>query len=188
MSTSAQRFLTMAYLRSGTSEQRAAARMLDALELDSLVTAREWALAGTIPIDLAVDGSDLDVLIRADDPAAAREELRARFRNRPGFASWPHSREADTWCLSFDAEGVPVEFFVQDVPVAEQRAFRHMVAEAALLEAHGPWLRERVRELKRAGIKTEPAFVQALGLELGKDGDPYLALLDAQVVEAALRV
>lgn len=183
----AQRFLATDYLRTGNAQQQAAAHTLDALDLHSLVTARDWVLAGTIPIDIAIDGSDLDVLVWADDPAATRDELTERFGMCPGFASWPHGREANTWCVSFDGDGAPVEFFIQNVPVAEQRAFRHMVAEAALLEAHGVWLRERVLELKRAGIKTEPAFAQALGLELGEDGDPYLALLDTQVLEAALR-
>lgn len=56
----------------------------------------------------------------------------------------------------------------------QQGAFRHLVAEFALLQRYGDDLRKRIRALKVGGMKTEPAFAHALGL----DGDPYVALLD----------
>lgn len=97
--------------------------------------------------------------------------------DRPDFACWPHSTERNAWCVAFRAEAYPVEFFVQDVPLREQRAFRHLVAEYLLLERHGMALRQQVREFKEFGVKTEPAFAQALGLP----GDPYLALLKPEL-------
>jgi ribosomal protein S18 acetylase RimI-like enzyme len=48
-----------------------------------------------------------------------------------------------------------------------------MVIEGQLLVLGGQALRARVHELKRGGMKTEPAFAHALGLT----GDPYAALL-----------
>jgi hypothetical protein len=66
-----------------------------------------------------------------------------------------------------------LEIFAQNVPTQEQNAFRHMLAEARLLNIFGEELRTEVRLLKARGIKTEPAFAKVLGI----DGDPYTELL-----------
>jgi hypothetical protein len=66
-----------------------------------------------------------------------------------------------------------VEVFGQALPATQQYAFRHLVVEAAILEAGGePW-RTAVRQLKQRGLKTEPAFAQLLYLP----GEPYEDLL-----------
>lgn len=51
-----------------------------------------------------------------------------------------------------------------------------MLIEYNLLKTYGDPFRERIIQLKKQGIKTEPAFAQLLGLK----GDPYLALLDLE--------
>lgn len=168
------RFLGDGYLREGSPRQRMAAATLDELEIDSLAGIAEWALAGTVPLNIDLPESDLDILIHAADPAAVRDVLTARFSHLPGFIAWAHSGEAGAWCLAFDTEHYPVEFFIQDMPLRRQRAFRHLVIEYVLLDRHGEDFRRRIRELKASGLKTEPAFAAALGLE----GDPYAALLE----------
>ncbi|GAA1182181.1 DUF4269 domain-containing protein [Nesterenkonia xinjiangensis] len=160
----------------------AATVLLDTLGLDDLDGVHEWALAGTLPIGVDVEGSDLDVLIHAEDIDAVHQAMRGRFAHRAGFATWRHSRE-DAWCAAFEEEGFLVELFIQAMPVAQQRAHRHMLAERRLLRAHGTPLRDQVRALKSQGIKTEPAFARALGIP----GDPYTALLDDDVVTAWCR-
>jgi ribosomal protein S18 acetylase RimI-like enzyme len=74
---------------------------------------------------------------------------------------------------AFELAGLAVEIFGQALPVTAQRGFRHMVIEGQLLAIGGAALAARIRDLKRAGTRTEPAFAQLLGL----DGDPYEALL-----------
>ncbi len=66
-----------------------------------------------------------------------------------------------------------VEVFAQALPVVAQHGFRHMVIEGRLLVIGGDALRQRVVALKRAGMKTEPAFARILELP----GDPYEAVL-----------
>ena len=66
-----------------------------------------------------------------------------------------------------------IEIFGQAIAVTEQQAFRHMLAEHFLLKKYGEPLRKEVIELKKAGLKTEPAFAKALMLE----GNPYQSLL-----------
>lgn len=173
-----ERLLDTAYLRSGNPRQRLAADTLDSLALDAIPGIQAWALAGTVPLDVDLPDSDLDILVCADNPAAAREELVARFSQMPGFSAWAHGREHDAWCVAFDHRNYPVEFFIQNTPLRWQRAFRHLLAEYLLLDRHGEDLRRRIHGLKASGVKTEPAFAQALGL----DGDPYLALLEPTVM------
>lgn len=48
-----------------------------------------------------------------------------------------------------------------------------MVAEWKILAEKGDSFKQKILELKRSGIKTEPAFAQMLGLK----GDPYQAVL-----------
>lgn len=48
-----------------------------------------------------------------------------------------------------------------------------MLVEYKLLQQHGEDFRQQVVALKKAGIKTEPAFAKLLQLP----GDPYEALL-----------
>ncbi|GAB3190993.1 DUF4269 domain-containing protein [Nesterenkonia suensis] len=159
-----------------------AQRLVDGLGLDGIAGVEDWALAGTLPIGVDIEGSDLDVLIHAHDIDIVYERLHDRFADELGFSAWRHSREA-AWCVAFRRAGHLVELFVQALPVAQHRAHRHMVAERRLLEAHGERLRDRVRGLKSHGMKTEPAFAQALGIS----GDPYAALLDDDVVSAWCR-
>lgn len=134
----------------------------------------EWVLAGTVPLNVDLPGSDLDVLVHAVNAEAVRDELYVWFSEMPRFKVWEHSTELGAWCVAFDTQQYPVEFFIQAVPLRQQRALRHLVAEHLLLQRHGEDLRQQIKVLKASGLKTEPAFAKALGLS----GDPYLALLD----------
>jgi len=78
-----------------------------------------------------------------------------------------------------------IEVFMQPKPVEEQQAFRHLVAEARLLEccAEHEQVRAALRAMKERGMKTEPAFAAYFRLaDYGFDADPYQALL--QVYDA----
>ncbi|WP_168198715.1 DUF4269 domain-containing protein [Nesterenkonia sp. NBAIMH1] len=169
-----RQLLTSDYLRKGNSRQQRAARTLDQLPLDSMPQVEEWALAGTVPLDIDLPNSDLDILISTSQPAKVRDDLTTCFSHRSDFSSWAHGREAGAWCAAFTMGTYPIEFFIQPTPVRKQRAFRHLVAEYVLLTRHGEEFREQIRQLKSSGMKTEPAFAAVLGLR----GDPYLALLE----------
>lgn len=137
---------------------------------------RAWnpVIAGTIPLDIDTDASDVDVLCEVHDPDTfvRRAMELVRF---PGF-SLLRKQDTDPPAIvcRFIAEGLPVEIFAQPTPVTEQRAYRHMIAEKRLLEAAGPDAATEIRRLKTLGIKTEPAFTELFALA----GDPYLTLLE----------
>lgn len=69
-------------------------------------------------------------------------------------------------------EGFPIEIFGQNKPTTQQNAYLHMVAEYKILQEKGEKFKQKIIELKKQGIKTEPAFGMLLGLE-----NPYEDLL-----------
>lgn len=174
-----ERLLGTEYLHRGNPRQQQAAAVLETLEIEELPGLSQWALAGTIPLEVDLPESDLDVLVDTQDVTGARDALTARFREHPHFAAWAHSAEEEAWCVTFESGGFLIEFFLQNRPLAKQRAFRHLVAEYALLQRHGEDFRREIHRLKESGLKTEPAFARALNL----DGDPYLALLEPTLLD-----
>jgi len=168
------RFDTLAYLQTGTERQRRAYAVLTAHGVFDHLAAYQPILAGTIPLDIDIAGSDLDILCYCPQPESFREELVRQFGRCTGFVVREKQvRDRQTVIANFFLDEFPVELFGQNRPVREQEAYRHLITEEALLVKYGEPLRREVRLLKQQGIKTEPAFAQALGLP----GDPYEALL-----------
>jgi hypothetical protein len=167
------KFLTLDYLTLGTSQQQEVYQLLIKSELMCILTAYHPVLAGTVPLDINIQGSDLDIICEFDDRQQFKELLISHFANHPNFQISEllvHGRE--TIIANFYVEGWEIEVFGQAVPVVKQAAYRHLLAEYNLLRQHGDWLKEEVIKLKKNGYKTEPAFAKALGLS----GDPYEAL------------
>lgn len=158
----------------GTPRQRAAHAVLADLDVFTTLAAFHPELAGTLPLPIHTDASDLDILCEVHDPAAF---LRAAsvYAAMPAYAA-----------ESLDVRGVPstlvrwragdfdLELFGQPVPVEQQHGLRHLRLEARILELAGPAAVAAITAMKLAGVKTEPAFARYLGLTAP---DPYLALL-----------
>lgn len=140
-------------------------------------------LAGTFPLGLDVGSSDADVLC-SYAPSTFWPVARAAFSRRPGFSLHPtfqHGRAGAICRLR--AGGLAIEIFAQAGPVTGQRGYRHLAVEHRLLSLGGVALRGAVMELRRTGLKAEPAFAMLLALP----GDPYEAMLNLSFVpDAAL--
>lgn len=138
-------------------------------------------VAGTLPLGIDVPGSDVDILCHAPDPDAFKAAVTRAFGACAGFAvrEWSDDR---TVIAGFHAHGWAFELFGSPLPAAEQAGWRHFVVERRLLDLGGADFREAVMALRRAGAKTEPAFVQVLGLT----GDPYLRLYELYDAEDAV--
>lgn len=174
----------LSYLLEGTRRQRDAYRTLQTLDLFHTLQDYTPILVGTIPLDIDTEQSDLDILCEAHDLNRFQQDVTTAFGRQPRFrvlATWKDQLPA--LVAGFTAEGFPVEIFAQPRPVTDQNGYRHLVVEARLLALGGEEARVRIRELKRAGLKTEPAFARYFQL----DGDPYQTLLHlAQLSEAEL--
>lgn len=130
-------------------------------------------LCGTIPLDIDVENSDLDIVLEVRDFPAFRQEAERRYGELETYKyEEMQVRGMPSLTVSFRFGEFCVELFGQAQPYDRQYAYRHMLIEHALLEEFPHW-REAVRDWKLRGWKTEPAFAQLLHLQ----GDPYEELL-----------
>jgi hypothetical protein len=134
-------------------------------------------VVGTLPLAIDTPESDIDILCNAPDLAAFSEFSDRVFGHFDGYSL--HQRPATKHVTSalivrFDCDGLPVEIFATSCPTRTQFGFIHMLVEARILSVMGDEFAGQIREMKKAGIKTEPAFAKLLGLS----GDPYVALAD----------
>lgn len=126
-------------------------------------------IAGTLPLGISVASSDIDILCCASDPNEVGEviwQLKDSF-NSLSIRRWISAKRP--LIAAFTFADWPIEVFASPVPVDQQAAWLHFVAERRLLTIGGEALRDRVLALRNSGLKTEPAFAKALGLQ----GDPY---------------
>jgi hypothetical protein len=167
-------FQNPTYLTRGTARQRRAYRALQSLGVFRILRAYTPVLAGTIPLNIDIPGSDLDIICAARDLDAFTRDVTAAFGARPGFRiEHVTIKGVASVIANFDHAGFPIEIFGQPRPVTEQNAYRHLVVEARLLKIGGERARRAIRKMKNAGLKTEPAFARYFGIA----GDPYEELL-----------
>lgn len=179
------RWDTIDYLARGTPRQRAAHSALEAAGVMQGLAPWGPLLAGTIPLGIDVEGSDLDILCEVYQFGPFLAQLQERFGHLPGYeARQKEIGSLPTVVARFHSSAFLVEVFAQPRPVAAQNGYRHMLIEARLLKLAGPGAAAAVHELKARGMKTEPAFARYFGLS----GDPYQALLDlAEAGEETIR-
>ncbi|MFM9328747.1 DUF4269 domain-containing protein [Paenibacillus mesotrionivorans] len=178
MSSREQDFLAgIDYLIEGNPWQQEVYRALCRLGVMEVLGPYQPVLVGTVPLDVDIPGSDLDVVCHVEQER--REVFEALLKGTFGSCEDFEyaAREVDGLLRQvgrFRYEGWVVEIFGQPLPVEEQNGYRHMVVEHRLLELLDDKGREAIRSLKLQGFKTEPAFARLLRLE----GDPYKELRD----------
>ncbi|SDC53985.1 DUF4269 domain-containing protein [Pedobacter soli] len=165
-------FLHISYLQSGNEKQQKAYQVLTEHQILEKLAAFTPVLAGTIPINIDIESSDLDIICYVQDKTVFAKTLTNLFQNEKGFKITENPRFQSVKTNFFMA-GFEFEIFGQAIPATQQNAFRHMLIEHQILLEKGEVFRQEIIRLKNKGIKTEPAFAQLLGLK----GDPYEALL-----------
>ena len=165
------------YLRRGNDKQKRAYEVLTKNKIITSLKDFDPILVGTIPINIDLENSDLDIVCHFfdRDRNSFKKLLMEKFGNSEKFKIWENTaQESLKIVANFFIDGFEIEIFGQNIPTNEQRGYRHMLIEYKLLEGGGDKFRKRIIELKEKGYKTEPAFAYELGLE----GDPYEALLE----------
>ncbi|MTG98235.1 MULTISPECIES: DUF4269 domain-containing protein [Myroides] len=167
-------FKNLAYLKSGTVQQQEIYRLLTEYRIMDKLQGYNPVLIGTFPIDIAVEGSDLDICCQAKDLDAFLDDIDQRFKEYDFYQSCSCLiGGVETVVANLQIQGYPIELFAQNRPVEQQNGYQHMIVEYKILLEKGALFKQKVIALKKAGMKTEPAFAKLLNLS----GDPYLALL-----------
>ena len=164
----------ISYLRQGGVRKQQAYRALTSLGIFEILARFDPVLVGTIPIDLDLPNSDLDIICEVHDLDDFEQVLRAHYAREAGFEIVQKQKwDMPVVVCDFEHGGFPIQVFGQGKVVKQQRAYRHMLIEARLLAIAGDEARAAIRTLKASGLKTEPAFGRYFDLS----GDPYLRLL-----------
>lgn len=167
-------FDTIEYLQEGTQRQREAYRVLTEHQVLSKLELFAPILVGTIPINIDIDTSDLDIICHWTHNQLFTTVVIDAFGGEKGFSlRKSFVSEHEVVVANFEIGGFEIEIFGQNMPTKQQMAYRHMLIEYQLLTERGEMFRQEVIALKQKGHKTEPAF----GILLGLQGNPYVELL-----------
>lgn len=165
----------ISYLNSGSAIQKRAFKSLHELQIFELLAEYSPILTGTIPIGISIDSSDLDITCRFMNADKFEKKLESLFGEQKEFKIQKKEKNG-YWIVvaSFTYQNFPFEIFGSLFPATDQNSYRHMLIEHRILQLLGEDFKQKVIQLKKEGLKTEPAFAKLFKF----DGDPYLKLLD----------
>ncbi|TJZ53816.1 DUF4269 domain-containing protein [Sphingobacterium olei] len=168
------------YLQYGNNRQRQAYSTLTNNKVMLKLEHFDPILVGTIPINIDIENSDLDIICCFTNKQEFQKSLITNFSDERNFTIG-EQQSIDTLAIvaNFVVDNFEIEIFGQSIPTKQQFAYRHLIVEHNLLNKHGEKFRQEIIKLKRQGHKTEPAF----GLALGLTGDPYTELLKFEATD-----
>lgn len=171
-------FSTIDYLKTGNLKQIKAYETLRQIKVLELLSEFDPILVGTIPINIVIENSDLDIICYWKNKADFISKISSSFENQNGFTIRETIiNQNESIIANFKITDFEIELFGQNIPTKEQNGYKHLIIEHKILEAKGENFRLEIIKLKQNGYKTEPAFGKLLGLKT----DPYLELLEYQI-------
>lgn len=171
-------FGNIEYLKTGNPKQIRVYETLKQNKVMKVLSEFDPILAGTIPINIDIENSDLDIICYWRNKAEFAFKISSSFENKTEFKI----RETiidqrESVIANFKIDDFEIEIFGQNIPSKNQNAYKHMIVEHEILESKGEKFRLEIIKLKQNGYKTEPAFGELLGLKT----NPYLELLEYKV-------
>jgi hypothetical protein len=167
-------FKNIEYLKNGKQKQIQAFDILTQNKILFNLAEFNPILVGTIPINIDIENSDLDIICYWKNKKDFTEKLHSLFGKENKFTI----RESiidneESIIANFKIDGFEIEVFGQNIPTKNQNGYKHMLIEYKILQFKGEFFRLEIIKLKQNGYKTEPAFAFLLGLK----GNPYKELL-----------
>ncbi|EQC47900.1 DUF4269 domain-containing protein [Bacteriovorax sp. Seq25_V] len=164
-------------LKYGTKKQRLAYEVLRTSNIYEILAPYSPFLAGTIPLDIDVENSDLDIICEVHDFDKINKALKKSFGSATNFKTYTiNVRGIETYLCNFRLNGFEFEIFCQGIPVLNQYAVIHYLVEKRILAIFGSRVKNEIRKYKNLGIKTELAFAKYFNIQ----GDPYDELAKLQ--------
>lgn len=165
-------FTKLDYLKIGNERQRIIYEVLTKYKIFDILKNYSPILAGTIPIEIDIEESDLDIICEVKDKVEFEKFLIQAFKDFDlNIEIFKINNEKSLVC-NFKLEEFSIEIFGQNKPTTQQNAYLHMIAEYKILQEKGEKFKQKIIDLKKQGMKTEPAFGMLLHLE-----NPYEDLL-----------
>lgn len=170
-------FTKIDYLKNGNERQKRAYEVLTRYQIFEKLKNYSPILAGTIPIEIDIEESDLDIICEVDlnfeedflEEVSFKKIIPAETEVTVENIMIENEKAI---VMNFRLEEFSIEIFGQNRPVTKQNAYLHMIAEYKILQEKGENFKQKIIKLKKQGIKTEPAFGILLNLE-----NPYEDLL-----------
>lgn len=171
-------FLDITYLKNGNELQQNVYHLLKTHRVLEILNEYQPIVVGTIPIEINIENSDIDIVGEAIDFDKAESYLIEQFSTYTDFKiNQQISNNKACLTCNFFIESFEIEIYLEHKKPTEQNAYRHMLIEAQVLEKFGKEFKNNIIQLKKNGYKTEPAFAKLLHLQ----GDPYAALLEYKI-------
>jgi len=172
----------LTYLLDMGEVQKSAYVTLKDLDIFSVLKDYDPVLVGTIPLDINIEGSDLDIVCHVKDLGGFESLVKRAYGHLNSYTSnTVQGRNGDVCVINFYTDNFEIELYAQNVPSSLQNAYRHMDIEYRVLELASDTFKVEVVSCKSSGLKTEPTFAKLLNLS----GDPYQALLDIETLETS---
>jgi len=167
-------FKNIKYLKEGNNRQQIAFNELIELNILKDLSKYNPVLAGTIPIEIDLPESDLDIICECKNHKFFSKKIIYLYGDKNNFKiSLKQFNGIKSTVASFTGKSFKIEIFGQSIPIEKQNAYRHMIIEYKLLKEKGIKFKNEIIKLKKSGLKTEPAFAKLLGIS----GNPYIELL-----------
>jgi len=167
-------FTNIEYLKGGNDRQRRAFIELTKMSIFEQLQDYKPILTGTIPIGIDLPESDLDIICQCSNHLKFTETLNSLYSNKENYQIRTRDlNDLESTIATFQSGEFQIEIFGQDCHPENQNAYRHMIIEHKILSSKNDDFRTEIIQLKKEGLKTEPAFARLLGLQ----GNPYEELL-----------
>lgn len=171
-------FTNIEYLKTGNPKQILAHKILTQNKVLETLSEFDPILAGTIPINIDIENSDLDIICYWKNKSEFVSKISSAFQNKTDFKIWETIiNENESVVANFRIDDFEIEIFGQNIPSQSQNAYKHMIIEHKILKLKGESFRLEIIKLKQNGLKTEPAFGKLLGFK----NDPYQELLNHEI-------
>ena len=122
-------------------------------------------LIGTIPLNIDIEKSDLDIICCWKSKNLFIETLIENFAHHRAFLLTEKKiANHETILATFQIDEFEIEIFGQNRPTKQQEGYRHMMIEHKILSSNDETFRQKIIYLKKARINHRTSFCKTIEL------------------------